>query len=452
MKKILLLFLIILPLQISSQQSKEIEDALIGYWEGAFIKNNAYQKIDIKFRKSGDKIFGLQIMEEWHPSYGEFEVPVKIDSLNLISFGTGYGKAELKLDKNNLELVGAMDGINPTVYLHFKKTANPPKNYNVEEIKFDSGTVKLNGHLHIPKIKKHKTAIVLVSGRGCYSEETQFNLYAKVLREYGITVLAYQKRGTGKSTGDCSKATIKDLADDLIEAKRFLSKHPNDYKHIGVLGTSAGGWTMVKAEESTNFDFMISIVGPSTSVKDQQFQSMKYGHEFYGLSNSALKSLSRYTELMFSAKNSKKDYEEMQELLKVSETENWKQLLDDTDIPTSAKEIKNLWVRRHNFNPKNILKSYKKPFLGIYGERDWIVPAKENIESLQDYFSGRTNLLTTIEAYDAEHGMEMRARQIKLDNTLNFLGGNHSYWHFYRISPSVKIEMIDFLKKHNFID
>jgi len=200
---------------------------------------------------------------------------------------------------------------------------------------------------------------------------------------------------------------------------------------------------MAKAEEQTDFDFMISIVGPSTSVRDQQLQSMEYGANVYQIKAPAMKHLRTYTNLMFDAKS--EQYAEMMALLEKAEQEGWKTLLDDTDIPTSATEINNLWVRRHNFDPKEVLSNYEKPFIGIYGERDWIVPQKENIALLNQYFSPKSNLLTTVVAHNAEHGMEMEAKWIDL-------GQNQTYWHFYRISPAVRIEMIAFLKKHDLLE
>ncbi len=431
---------------LTAQSSDNVPRYLVGSWEGAFIKSNSYQKLDIDFSERDGKVFALQIMEEWHPTFGEFEVPVAIDSIGNISLGTGYGKATLKLDKNNLELVGQLSGFNPAMYVHLKKTASKPKpSYSLEEVSISSSEVTLFGHLHKPMTNDQKTAIIMVGGRGCYPDQTKYNLYAKLLRQYGVSVLAYQKRGTGSSTGDCSLATIEDLADDVISAKRFLETHLNGYEKIGVIGISAGGWTMNKALSKTNFDFMISIVGPSTSVRAQQFQSMGYGLDVYQLSEIARKNVMAYTTLMYMAKSNQKNYDKMMNLLKNSEEEGWKQLLDDSDIPSSVEGIDLLWVRRHKFDPKKALQKYNGPYLAIYGDRDWIVPQKTNIALLKEYFSDKPDKLTTVLAYNAEHGMEMESRQVDL-------GGNQSYWHFYRVSPQVRIEIIDFLRKHKFIN
>ena len=429
-----------------AQNTDQFQSKIEGYWEGGFIKNNSLQKLQIKFYKDEDGLKSLQVLEEWHPQFGEFVIPVEIDSMKLISFNTGNGKALMHLDENALEMVGHIENRLPAVYVHLKKIPTPPEpNYTVEEVTIKNGDISLYGHLHQPKLKTSNNALILIGGRSCYAGNTKYDLYAKLLRQYGLSVLVFNKRGTGKSTGDCSIATISDLASDVVACKNYLEKHPNNYNNIGVLGSSAGGWVMTKAEEQTDFDFMISIVGPSTSVFEQQLQSMDYGLDFYDLSETAKKDLLEYTNLMFKAEASEKGYEQFIDLLVNANKDGWMELLDTTDIPKNAEDINNLWVRRHNYDPKETLQSYDKPFLAIYGEIDWIVPYKENVQRLKELFTdSRAELLNITIAYDAEHGTETKEKYVNLE-------GGPSYWRFFRIAPSVQVSIIEFLNKYNFI-
>lgn len=446
-KKFLISMAMLLVLtDYGAAQNPATAQKLIGHWEGAFIRNNAYQKLDIQFYQKDEQLYSLQVMEEWHPVFGEFELPVKVDSVGKISFNTGYGKAQLNLDLNYLEILGQVEGFSPALYIHLKKIPAPPEpNYTVEELTIKNGELSLYGHLHRPKNGPIKTAILLVGGRSCYAGSTKYDLYAKLLREYGIAVLAFHKRGTGKSTGDCSVATIGDLASDVKAWKEYLATHPDQYENIGVLGSSAGGWVMLRTEEETDFDFMISVVGPSTSVRDQQFQSMAYGVDFYKLSPEAKKNVEEYTTLMFDAPATSESFERFQSLLKTAESQKWKQLLDDTDIPPSIEGIDSLWVRRHNYDPGETLKKINRPFLAIYGQRDWVVPYRENIERLNELFGEEhKDKLNTIVAFNAEHGTDTEEKYVTLNDKL-------SYWHFFRISPQLRLEIISFLKKYDLI-
>ncbi len=446
LKSLFICCLLISSVIANGQNKKEeVFKELKGHWEGAFVKNNSYQKIEIQFFKAGESILSLQRMTEWFPQFGEFQIPVEIDSLGSIAFNTGYGKALMKLDQRNFELVGYIDKSVPTMNVHFKKVADPPPPlFEAKEVSFKNGELEFKGHLHQPKYSPSKTALILIGGRGCYAGDTKYNLFAQSLRPYGISVLVFNKRGTGGSSGDCSKATVSDFASDVKAAKEFL-KTQSDFENIGVLGSSAGGWVASRTSEMTELDFIINIVGPSTSVKVQQEQSTSYGSDFYNFSEATKANALKYTNMLFETKANTKGFKEFEMMLKKAKKEGWINLLDNTDIPKTAEDISSLWVRRHSYDPKNALESFDKPYLAIYGETDWIVPYKENIEQLKKYFSGdRSELLTSIIARNAEHGTETPGEYVNLST-------GESYWHFYRISPQVLIEIVDFMKKHKFL-
>lgn len=190
---------------------------------------------------------------------------------------------------------------------------------------------------------------------------------------------------------------------------------------------------------------MISVVGPSTSVLDQQLQSMTYGFDFYQLPESAKVGLVTYTKMMFDAEATAANFAKFQTLLEATQQMGWDELLDDTDILASVSGINHLWVRRHNYDPGPTLSNYNKPFLVIYVEIDWIVPYKENVERLRELFrADREDLLQVVIAHDAEHGTETQGKYVSLE-------GSTSYWRFFRISPSVQVGMIDFWMKNQFI-
>ena len=68
MKKLLLVCYLI-STSLFAQENSEIKTVLIGNWEGAFIKNNSYQKFEFEIYKRNDNLYSLQIMNEWHPTF-----------------------------------------------------------------------------------------------------------------------------------------------------------------------------------------------------------------------------------------------------------------------------------------------------------------------------------------------------------------------------------------------
>lgn len=445
---ILALIFFTLPDLLQAQElKKDISQILQGHWEGAFIKNNSYQKFDMSVYLKDSTLMSLQVLEEWHPQFGEFQLPLEIDSLGYISFNTGYGRAKTQLDTITLEISGHIIGADPATYVHFKKVPTPPQpDFKVTPIEVKNVAITLTGHLHEPRHAPSKTAIIVVGGRGCYAGSTKYDLTAKLLRQYGVSTVAFNKRGTGNSTGNCDTATMEDLAKDVVAIKKYLEAPPNKFENIGAIGSSAGGWVIMKASELTDLDFLITIVGPSTSVRVQQMQSLEEGIKKFNLSQTARNEAIEYTNLVFDAKPNEKNFTKFQELLKGAETNGWNTLLDVTDIPKNAEDISNLWVRRHDYDPAKAYNKIMVPLLAMYGEKDWIVPYKENTALLEQYYKGdRKKYLKTVLLPEAEHGTEVQEGYRTLPN-------NHTYWRFFRISPNVQIELIEFLRQNKFLN
>ncbi|MEM6268634.1 MAG: alpha/beta hydrolase [Bacteroidota bacterium] len=444
MRYISCLFLLLHAASAFGQTPEFPTDRLPGYWEGAFISGNAHQRIEVSINEVEGNWMSLQIMEEWHPAFGEFEIPLTISDDGRLIMNTGLGKTVLQLDPQNLEMLGPLEDSDPPMYLHLKKAPAPPAPaYRVTAVRIPGEGVELGGHLHEPIRNPTKTAVIIVGGRGCGAGATAYDLYAKFFRKYGVAALAYNKRGSGRSTGDCEAATITDLARDLVSVRDFLADHPRGFEKIGVLGQSAGAWVMARAEEMTDFDFMVSVAGPATSVKEQQELALKNGIKFYELSDSAAAQLRTYQDLLLNGKPTAKTFKKMTALLEVAPKTGWDKLLEGNDIPADAEAIASLWVRRHTYDPAEVLKNYARPYLAFLGDRDWMVPSATNRERLKGFFSGeRSKLLQIVVAYDGEHGMEMQARYVSLAD-------GEKYWHFYRISPQVRIALVEFLRKYD---
>ncbi len=90
--------------------------------------------------------------------------------------------------------------------------------------------------------------MILISGSDpldrdeTFYEHKPFLVLADYLTRQGIAVLRYDDRGAGKSTGDHSVATTKDLAFDVIRAVEYLkSRKDIDKNKIGLIGHSEGG-------------------------------------------------------------------------------------------------------------------------------------------------------------------------------------------------------------------
>jgi uncharacterized protein len=131
-----------------------------------------------------------------------------------------------------------------------------------ENVRFPSGDIQLAGTLISPATGGKHSAIILVHGSG--AENRDYILpWARFLIRRGMTVLGYDKRGVGESTGDWNTASFDDLASDVVAAFEYLKTRTDiDRAQIGLLGVSQAGWIMpLAAVRAKDIAFLISISG-----------------------------------------------------------------------------------------------------------------------------------------------------------------------------------------------
>ena len=118
--------------------------------------------------------------------------------------------------------------------------------------------------------------IVIVHGSGV-GPRIDYGVWVGLYASLGMTVLAYDKRGNGKSTGSYpgefpTEANLNIYAADAAAVLRHLASWPGvDPKRVGFHGGSQGGWTVPLAIHRfrAGAAFALFASGPAVSV-DQQ--------------------------------------------------------------------------------------------------------------------------------------------------------------------------------------
>jgi pimeloyl-ACP methyl ester carboxylesterase len=442
----LLLPLLLWPAGSSAQGVGE--EQLEGFWAGAFVRDGAVQVVNAEVRREGDKLtIEMEVPERPFaaPAIGTIER----DASGRLKFDTVYGPATVALDPVFLEMVGEVAENTPPLRLHLKRVLRPrnPK-IRTEEVTFRSGDVVLSGTLVLPEGGGPHPAALQVHGRGCQGRAGYLRR-AAVLARYGVAGLAFDKRGVGASKGRCESATIDDETNDVLAALDFLAGRPEiDRAQIGAIGSSAGGWVVPRAAARSKvaLAFIVTTVGPATSVREQQLDNARYISRDLKLSAEDQKPLMRYIELMFAKGDAEAQFAEMRRLIAEGERTGWAQeFLDETDVAPSAAEIKNLWVRRFNYDPRADLKRIRVPFLAFYGGGDRVVPPDENVPELRRLLTeaGNRNFRIVV-IPEAGHGLDHGPRLQKLP------GGKGNleiyYWKFGRSAPTYLQELVNFLQ------
>jgi pimeloyl-ACP methyl ester carboxylesterase len=142
-----------------------------------------------------------------------------------------------------------------------------PVNVRLTDVSFKSHGSQLSGTLLEPPGPGPHPLVVFVHG----SERTSpmSGTYPLVLAAHGISVFAYDKRGTGKSEGEYTQ-NFELLADDaaaaMAEARRVAAGR---FGRIGYFGGSQGGWVAPLAATRSNADFVAVGFGLMASPIDE---------------------------------------------------------------------------------------------------------------------------------------------------------------------------------------
>jgi pimeloyl-ACP methyl ester carboxylesterase len=117
-----------------------------------------------------------------------------------------------------------------------------------EEVGFSGTGVRLSGTITCPDTAS-APGVVLIGGSGPSDRHSDglFDALREHLAGIGVAVLAYDKRGVGKSTGSWPSATVGELAQDAAAAVATLRAHPRVAADaVGVLGNSEGRWVALR--------------------------------------------------------------------------------------------------------------------------------------------------------------------------------------------------------------
>ena len=166
--------------------------------------------------------------------------------------------------------------------------AVPQRTSRTEEVVFAGRGETLSGVLMLPQGPGGpRPAFALLHGSGpssireALTESFPFWLdIAGFLLEKGFVVLAFDKAGVGRSTGDWRTRSFEDRAQEAIAAIEYLRSRPEvDGARVGLIGHSQGGYIaqLAAARAPTRVAFVISLAGPAVSVKEQILDDLEAG-------------------------------------------------------------------------------------------------------------------------------------------------------------------------------
>jgi uncharacterized protein len=298
----------------------------------------------------------------------------------------------------------------------FNRPQNPKKPYPYREMEVTcenrKAGVTLAGTLTLPQGDGPFPAVVLLTGSGPQNRDEEvfshhpFLVLADYLTRRGIAVLRCDDRGVGASTGDFSKATTGDFADDALAEIEFLKGRKDiDPKRIGLLGHSEGGMIgPIAATRSSDVTFLVMLAGPGQRFGDVVEYQILNEVKAQGAGDATLSLMRSWYGRLFAILAESTDNDTAAKKIRAlhaslaADDKRKLDLPDDKIEGEISSQLRPWWRYAMQYDPKATLMKVKCPVLAINGEKDTQVPIQDNLPAVESALKAGGNTRVTARA------------------------------------------------------
>jgi dienelactone hydrolase len=285
-----------------------------------------------------------------------------------------------------------------------------------QDVWIDSGGTRLFGRLHLPDRDPPLGGIVLVHGSG-KDPGTEWLYNGDFFVANGFAVLAYDKRGTGRSKGEFT-FDFEQLADDAGAAASYLARHPDiNVGRIGLSGYSQGGWVAPLAASRHDIaSFVIANYGMIESPAEEARLEMLQLLLDAGVTGDELREADELISAAVDvvASEFKQGWPLFRDLKRQHRDAEWLEYLDGTPVGQMVsfpKWLVELLGKRQlpngldwHYDSKALLEQSEIPMAWLLAEEDRSAPNEQTIATLRALI-GRGKPLSLTVFPDADHGM-----------------------------------------------
>jgi pimeloyl-ACP methyl ester carboxylesterase len=291
----------------------------------------------------------------------------------------------------------------------FAVSAKKVKLYNVEDdIAFKNGNVMLSGQLKTPITAGPHPAVVMLAGSNAqsrYGQDCILGFNADFLARLGFAVLAYDKRGTGKSTGEREDIGLD--GDALAGIEMLRHRKDIDPKRIGIWGISEGGMIAPQVAAQTDIAFIVSVSGDVVRGDQQEIERVELQLRADGFPEDQIREAVAFQRLKFDYALTGKGWEEYTAAYNKYKDRKW--FPDPYVGPPSSKDdsaFEEWRTGASSLSPGDYWAKYKHPALVFYGEFETYSRSSSDIALLKEAMKKAGNTHYTIAIIPgAEHTM-----------------------------------------------
>lgn len=270
------------------------------------------------------------------------------------------------------------------------------------DVIIDREGVKLTATILTPE-NAHGMGAVMIAGSGP-ADRGMIRKAAEKFASSGITVLIYDKRGSGDSTGNWMTSSLTDLAGDARAALETLSEQEASLIKTGFWMHSQGNWVAVRAMEiGAEPDFLIAVSGGGASPREVETYNyrLKLLHYSSAQQKAGMALVDKYFAYL-GGEISRADFEAL--IADVSD-QPWYENLGFILVSESNRSN---WAWVANWDPAEQTAARGAPTLVMLGGLDHAIPLSQTVEDWNSQLTGgliSNNLIVTLPG--REHHMNI---------------------------------------------
>ena len=258
---------------------------------------------------------------------------------------------------------------------------------DAEEVVFANETVQLAGTLYKPDTRTAYPALVVLHAANGGTRHFPFYQHLVThLPARGIAVLLFDRRGSGRSSGDFETASFETLAKDGSAAVDYLrSRDDIDKKKIGLYGISQGGWIApLVVRFRSDIAFLVIVSGCGVSPAKQMDYGATYTLRKQGFTDNTIARAIALRNRVNEYYRGHISRDVVSAELDSAQSEPW---FRDAYISPSMylpeDVTKDKWWHEFDYDPLPVWKQVQQPTLFLFAEDDRWVPVTESISNFK---------------------------------------------------------------------
>ncbi|MEU8296270.1 alpha/beta fold hydrolase [Micromonospora sp. NPDC048909] len=242
------------------------------------------------------------------------------------------------------------------------------------ELSFDNNGTRLVGDYVRPPWPGPYPAVVFVEGSGPGGRDQ--GAWPTRLAAAGFASFAYDKPGSGASTGDWTGQTIADRATETTAAVRALREREDVLPDgVALVGGSQGGWVaQLAASVDDTVAAVVSVSGPGVNVLAQEEHRLRHQLPAEGFTEADVRQAVALLHDQVGRVRAGEDPARVHAEQARWHAAAWYPLLAGT-TPRSIAFLAGI----ADYDPAPALGALRCPLLAIFGADDLLVPVRESV-------------------------------------------------------------------------